>query len=186
MTTAHLVNGWNVSDGGANTVDKLKPYLNGIGLSTLDHDYSFPGIFPGLVQVRFGNTRVAESVFRHAHRGDIGIGHSNGACILAQAALMGAPLTGLVLINPALDEDFIVAPQVKWIHVYHSHNDYAVWFAKLLRFRHPWGAMGRVGFKGTDPRYTNVDYTPFGHSDVFQHLDGWGPRIADAILREHA
>jgi hypothetical protein len=177
--TVHLVHGYNISDGGTNTTDKLIPYLAKAGYDTREHNYQFVNL-TGLLQVRFCNGSVSEIVRAWTRDGDIGIGHSNGCAILAQAAAKGAPFHGLVFIHPALNEDYVVAPHVRWVHVYHSRKDWAVWFSKLLRFRHPWGAMGRVGFQGSDPRYTNIDDGE-AHSGNFKNLHVWGPRIVERI-----
>jgi hypothetical protein len=179
--TAHLLHGFNVRDGGENTIDKLKPYLERAGFTPFDHDYGWLG----LLGVRLHNGRIAQDVASKVKPGDIGIGHSNGCAILAEAARLGAPFAGLVFINPALDEDCVVAPHVKFVHVYHNEGDYAVWTARLLRFNHPWGAMGRDGFKGTDPRYLNIDCSPDvrGHSALFSKLDKWGPVIIREVTR---
>jgi hypothetical protein len=175
---AHIVHGFNVTDGGQRTTDRLMPYIKKAGISILDHDY---GYF-GLLQVRFCNGGIAEAIKSIARKGDIGIGHSNGCAILAEAARRGAPFKGLVLIHPALDDDYLIAPQVEFVHVYHSEKDQAVWFAKLLRFNHPWGAMGRVGYTGSDSRYKNYnDDEP--HSGTFENISKWGPLIMRNVQR---
>lgn len=180
MRAAHVVHGFNVNDGGANTTNLLHPYLRQAGLRVVDHDY---GWF-GLIQVRLCNGGIAETIKAASKRGDIGIGHSNGCAILMEACQRGAPLAGLVLINPALDEDCVPPPQVRWIHVYFNCDDSPVKWSRLLLL-HPWGAMGRYGYKGDDPRYLNVDCAPevSGHSDIFTKLDRWGPRIVRNIGR---
>jgi hypothetical protein len=173
-----VVHGFNVRDGGQRTTDRLMPYVKKAGISILDHDY---GYF-GLLQVRFCNGGIAEAIKSIARKGDIGIGHSNGCAILAEAARRGAPFRGLVLIHPALDDDYLIAPQVEFVHVYHSEKDQAVWFAKLLRFNHPWGAMGRVGYTGSDSRYKNYnDDEP--HSGTFENISKWGPLIMRNVQR---
>jgi hypothetical protein len=179
---AHIVHGFNVSDGGDGTTDKLIPYLARAGIQHREHNYRFLGLVRGTFQARVCNGAEAEIVRAWTRDGDIGIGHSNGCAILAQAAENGAPFKGLVFLNPALDESCVVNKRVDWVHVYHSSGDWAVWFSKLLRFRHPWGAMGRVGFTGSDPRYTNIDISPYGHSEIFKNLHVWGPRIVERIL----
>jgi hypothetical protein len=180
-SVVHILHGFNVADGGEGTIDRLKPYLEAGGYRIQDHDY---GHFL-FRQVRLENGAVAEKVAATVKKGDIGIGHSNGCAILMRAAALGAPFKGLVFINPALDEDCVAAEHVRFVHVYHNDGDYAVWFARLLRFNHPWGAMGRVGFKGSDPRYLNIDCGPDvqGHSDLFTKLDKWGPCIVREIKR---
>jgi pimeloyl-ACP methyl ester carboxylesterase len=175
---AHIVHGFNVDDGGAKTTNLLMPHLKQAGFRILDHDY---GWF-GLVQVRLCNGGIAETVRAATRRGDIGIGHSNGCAILMEAAQRGAQFTGLVLINPALDEDCKAPAQVRWIHVYHNREDSPVKWSRILLL-HPWGAMGRHGYRGKDERYTNFDCYPEvqGHSDIFKKLDRWGPRIVKNI-----
>jgi pimeloyl-ACP methyl ester carboxylesterase len=179
VRTAHLLHGFNVADGGAGSIDRLKPYLEAGGYRVRDHDY---GHFL-FRQVRFENGAVAEKVAAAVKKGDVGVGHSNGCAILMRAAALGAPFRGLVFINPALDEDCVAADHVRFVHVYFNDGDYAVWFSRLLRFNHPWGAMGRVGFKGTDPRYVNIDCAPDvqGHSDIFTKLEKWGPAIIGGV-----
>jgi pimeloyl-ACP methyl ester carboxylesterase len=180
--TAHFLHGFNVSDGGEGTTDKLIPVFRAAGFRAIAHDY---GWF-GLVRVRLCNGGVAEAVKATVKRGDIGIGHSNGCAILAEAADRGAPFAGMVLINPALDEDRILPQSVRWIHVYYNSGDTAVWASRLLQFSHPWGAMGRLGFKGDDPRYRNIDCGPDvnGHSDIFTKLDKWGSVMVQNVVRE--
>lgn len=186
---AHLLHGFNVSDGGASTTDTLVPYIKRAGFSVRQHDY---GWF-GLLQVRFLNNRVAQTVKEATQVGDIGIGHSNGCAILAEAADRGAPFEGLILINPALEQGRIIAPQVKWIHVYHNRDDKPVKLTGWLDYLpwnwgrgHPWGAMGNTGFTGNDDRYLNIDcakYNVSGHSDVFRKIRTMGPVILNVSLK---
>jgi hypothetical protein len=180
MRRVFLIHGFNVSDGGKNTTDGLMPHIARSGWKPVQIDY---GWF-GLIQVRLCNGGVAETIKAAARRGDIGIGHSNGCAILMEACQRGAQLTGLVLINPALDEDCKVPAQVRWIHVYHNREDSPVKWSRILLL-HPWGAMGRHGYQGSDDRYLNVDCYPDvqGHSDIFKKLDRWGPKIVKNIAR---
>lgn len=179
--TAHLLHGFNVNDGGQGSIDRLKPYLARGGMIPIDHDYGYFGLLD--IRLFGGNARVAKEVAASVLPGDIGIGHSNGCAILAAAAALGAPFAGLVFINAALDEDCVVSKHVKFVHVYFNDGDYAVWAAQVFKFKHPWGPMGRVGFKGEDPRYLNIDCSPDvqGHSDIFTKLDKWGPYIVRQI-----
>jgi hypothetical protein len=178
MRRVFIVHGFNVSDGGKNTTDGLMSYIKAAGWRPEPIDY---GWF-GLIQVRLCKGGVAEIIKAAARKGDIGIGHSNGCAILMEAAQRGAQFTGLVLINPALDEDCKAPPQVRWIHVYHNREDSPVKWSRILLL-HPWGAMGRHGYRGKDERYTNFDCYPDvkGHSDIFTKLETWGPRIVRNI-----
>ena len=186
MTTVHLVHGFNVSDNGRGSTDRLVPYFRKAGFTTRQHDYGWMG----LLGARFRDPRIAARIARTVKPGDIGCGHSNGCTILAMAADLGTPFAGLVLINPALEADRVVARQVRWIDVYHNRGDVAVkasefldWLPWNLGGGHPWGDMGNKGFVGTDARYRNYDcgetWPPVsGHSAIFQQLASWGPRIA--------
>lgn len=172
MTTIHLVHGFNVMNGGSKTTDKLIPYLVKAGYGIREQDY---GYF-NLLKVRFFNDNVARDIAEDIMCADIGIGHSNGCEILAEAADYGAPFTGLVFINPALDVDRTMRNHhLRWVHVYYNQDDYTVWWAKWLLF-HPWGEMGRVGYWGKDKRVKNYncsEYGVVGHSTFFsdEHID---------------
>lgn len=194
MTTVHLVHGFNVTDGGKRTTDRLAPFFRGAGLSTRQHDYGWIG----LLGVRFANPRIAARIVPSVKPGDIGCGHSNGCLILAMAADLGAPFAGLVFINPALETERAIARHVKWVHVYHNRGDVPVEAAQALDalpwnwgHRHPWGSMGNVGYLGPDPRVRNFDGGRFdppvsGHSAIFapSALSTWGPRIASLARLE--
>lgn len=179
----HLLHGFNVSDKGAGTTDRLKPFLYAAGHEILDHDY---GWF-GLLSVRFLNWTVAERVKKASRDGDIGVGHSNGCAILVEAARRGARLRGLVLINPALDRSTDFPDGLEWVHVYHNGGDEPVKASRWL-IAHPWGDMGNVGYCGEDARVVNFsgDYLEprlSGHSDLFDHakVGEWGERIARSL-----
>ncbi len=118
MRCAHFVHGFNVSDGGTGTTDTLIPYFEP-AFKVVQHDYGWLG----LLGTRFCNRGIATQVAAQASRDDVGVGHSNGCAILAMAADMGAPFRGLVLINPALDEDWVFPSQLRWVHVYYNQGD---------------------------------------------------------------
>lgn len=179
--SAAVVHGFNVDDRGAGTTNLLHPYLRKARLRVLDYDY---GMF-NLLQVRLCNGGIAETIRATTKAGDIGVGHSNGCAILVEACQRGANLSGLVFINPALDEDTKIPAHVDWVHVYHNRGDTPVALSRIFQF-HPWGAMGRHGYRGSDSRITNFDCFPDvqGHSDIFKKLDRWGPRIVRNIGKE--
>lgn len=177
--TVRIVHGFNVRDNGKGTTDKLVPYFRGAGQETKEYDYGWRW----LLGVRFCNPETAALIAKETQPGDIGVGHSNGGLILKQAADLGAPFKGLVLIHPALENDCAFAPQLEWIHVYHGEPDQAVRAAQLLDIlpwnwfaKHPWGDMGAVGYSGTDARVTNYD-DKMSHSGNFKDIETWGPLI---------
>lgn len=177
----YLLHGFNVSDGGAGSIDKLKPYLRG---EVCEFDYGWVG----LLGVRFGNKSRAKSLAAMVKPGDVGIGHSNGCAILHLASHLGAPFRKLVYINPVLDADAEPGPQVESCDVWHSPSDAPVRFASWLPW-HTWGSMGAEGFKGSDERITNYNkqndfaMSSFGHSDVFRddRIGYFGPLICGRI-----
>ena len=168
MKTAHLVHGFNVTDDGASTINRVAPYLPRLGYVPRRHDYGWKGLLGTL----FCNPAIAKSIASQVEPGDTGIGHSNGCAILSRVAELGAQLDGLVFINPALYSDWTAPAHVKWIRVFHSGQDAAVPVAKLIPFVR-WGDMGAVGYVGKDPRYVNIDITPYTHSEFFEHVDQW-------------
>ena len=196
MTTVHLVHGFNVSDSGRATTDRLAPYFRDKGFATRQWDYGWVG----LVGVRFANPRVAARLAAAVEPGDIAVGHSNGACIVMDAADLGAPLDGLILLNPAVECDRKAAGQVKWWHVYYNSADGPVeaselldwlpWNGRLWGKEHFWGNMGNRGFTGSDDRCRKFDcsiYEPpiAGHSTIFRRLDRWGERIVNLAGIDH-
>lgn len=182
MKTVHLVHGYNVKDGGANTIDTLRPYFEAAGFAVREFDYGHTNLW----QVWMNNADYARDLRAQVEPGDIIAGHSNGAAVASRAVEQGAPAAGLILINAALDADWSPPPSVEWMHVYYNTNDVPVRIARLLPFVR-WGDMGRVGYTGTDPRVRSFDTTPAvekesgiaAHSEVFKHLmEWWGARMA--------
>ena len=185
MPAVHLVHGFNVTDDGGATTDRIAPYFEAAGFRPVEQDYGF--LF--LLGAWICNNRVAKRIAKQVKPGDIGCGHSNGCAILTRAADAGAPFDGLVLINPALDADFTFAPQLRWIHVYYNQDDGAVKLAELIPhfLNKRWGAMGARGYVGTDPRVENIDCHKDqgrglprveGHSTIFSMMPTWGKFIA--------
>jgi len=174
---AWLVHGYNIKDDGASTIDRLRPHLQAVGFAVMDIDYGWRG----LLGVRLHNDKTAQQIARLAQPGDVGFGHSNGCAILHQASQLGAGLSGLVYVNPALNKNAVPGPKTDWCHVWHTKHDWTVQWAKFLPF-HTWGNMGRVGFRGQDVRVCNFDMSASvsGHSHVFRDpvLREFGPKIA--------
>lgn len=169
-----LVHGFNVTDGGRDTIDRLAPLLARSGY-IVDTDGADYGYF-GLLAIRFfGGKRkraVLDRLMRAFVRADVIITHSNGANFATQALNRFGPgymESKLVIhISPALNKKTRVPQAVKRMLVMHTPHDLPVWLSSLLLF-HPWGKMGKVGYKGKDDRVENREFPQVkGHSDWFQ------------------
>lgn len=178
--TAILVHGF-ADFNGVSTTDLLRPHLETEGYRVIEFDYGFTG----LLGVRFLNDRRSKELTSLvSNERCIAIGHSNGCAIINGATWYGAQFSQCVYLNPALDPDTIVAPQVERVHVYHSPSDLPVKVAKFF-YRHPWGEMGAEGFRGQDQRYVNYNVeTGFaqsskGHLGLFKKeiMKFFGPLI---------
>lgn len=134
------------------------------------------------------DNRIADSMAGFIEPGDILVGHSNGAT-LAYLISKRHPLRGAVLINPALECDAV--PNADFVHVYHNEGDLIVRLAALIPFN-IWGAMGAVGYCGSNPLVVSIDQARppgelpalHGHSDIFQPMKvrPWARFIADMVL----
>ena len=193
MATVHILHGIHVSEP-AGGVGQLKSYFEKAGFDrVLVHSYGYIFVLPILPNAaRWKNPKVVEEILPQIKSGDVIVGHSNGGTLARMLAERGAPISGAVLINPALDADAALAKQVRWIHVYFNKDDGVVWWSKII-ISHPWGEQGRVGYDGEpDARYSNFDCaaeypTISGHSDIFrpEKIYAWGPRIATRAWISH-
>lgn len=175
-----LVHGFNVRDGGKGTTDGLRSHFEGEGFEVSEFDTGWRG----LAGVRFGNAKRARRLARMIQPGDLLVGHSDGCNLINLASwhLSGSEQpkpAAVVYLNPALDHDTQLAPQVVEALVFHTHSDRIVQIASWLRF-HPWGDMGRVGYHDEpvyhDSRYNNTAYEHMGikcpgHSGAFKRPD---------------
>lgn len=165
MANLVLCHGFNVKDGGKETLDNLIPHLPLDNIQQADYGYF------NLLAVRYFNDNIATVIAGMAADKSIGIGHSNGCAILVKAARLTSKIKRLVLINPALDDDTEFPAHLERIDVFHNWSDYLVTSAKFLLF-HEWGEMGRVGYVGEDKRVFNHEtialFGVHGHSDLLQ------------------
>jgi len=161
------VHGFNVSDRGEGSTDMLAPVLRKSGFNIYEADYGHLDLFG----VRHCNKHIAHMIARLAPKGAIGIGHSNGCAILQEVSNMDFnQFSGMVLINPALDTRARFGKNLDFIHVYSTPSDYTVQLSAAL-VKHPWGAMGRKGYLGSDQRVQNY-YLPYaGHMGLFENFD---------------
>ena len=171
MSDIVLVHGFNVSDGGKASIDRLKPYL--YDHNVIEFDYGWLGFFG----VRFNKKKRAMKLVRMTPDGAVGIGHSNGCLELIRACKLGAKYKRLIFVNPALDNDIEIPEQLERVDVYYHPDDTVVTLSKFRPFLY-WGDMGRVGYQGCDDRVVNHDVKElFGltgtgavaHSIAFRH-----------------
>lgn len=165
-----LVHGFNVRDGGKRTIDKLAKHLQGYG-HTVDTDTADYGLH-GLIKVRFFNGQAVRRIRGALVLADAVITHSNGANYTTKALKTLTHKVKVFHLSPALNKKKKVPAAVSVMHVFHTGHDKAVKAAKYL-IAHPWGNMGRVGYKGKDKRVTNHDHTDRvpAHSDWFTNAN---------------
>jgi len=175
-----LVHGYNVRDEGKGSTDGLRSHFEGAGFTVIEFDTGWRG----LAGVRWGNAKRARRLARMIRPGDLLVGHSDGCNIINLASwhLSGSSLkkpAAVVYLNPALDRDTQLAPQIVGALVFATRTDRIVQIASWLRW-HPWGDMGRVGYRDKpiyqDGRYTNTAYEHLGilragHSGAFLRPD---------------
>lgn len=186
---AILIHGFNVADGGASTTGLLRAGLEDLGLEVVEFETHWrPGLLRDLLSVRFGNAKRARRLAAIIRPGDLLIGHSNGCALIDQATWLlassrgwAAPDVAAMYLNPALDVDAPLAPQVKGAWIFHTASDKIVGLASRL-WKSRWGSMGRDGYRpgpteDYDERYSNLSYEHHGiespgHSGVFTHPAG--------------
>lgn len=174
-----LIHGFNVKDGGAHTVDMLAPYLEARG-HEIDKDEADYG-YHNLIKVRFYSKAAVKRIAGAMEKADVALTHSNGANYAMQAAyLISSPII-IVHVSAALNRKVNIPAVVSHMRVMYSNNDKAVKFSRILRFGHPWGAMGAYGYEGEDTRAVNEDHTAEinGHSDWFTKEKA--PRTANQV-----
>lgn len=175
-----LVHGF-ANPNGINTTDRLRPFFEQAGYEVVEPDYGWRL----LLGVRLVNGPVAKSIavlanFAHKQGYEVyGVGHSNGCEILRRSTedwkdgavrvFEGAKFKQIALIDAAMDNDACFGGLVDKVHVFHNPSDWVVEVSRWLPFN-PWGNMGRVGYKGKDPRVFNHKFKVDGmtdHNDFF-------------------
>lgn len=186
----HLIHGFNVTDGGKKSVGRLRRFLKNSAL----HNYGWVGPF----LLRFKNKETVEELLPKIREGDVCVGHSNGALICYNLVERGAPVSKVVLIQPALRRDSKWPVDVEVLCVWNP-KDWAVSLGRvwsgivslLTPGRHGWGAAGRHGLDQKTPNITQWNtadgqwkVTAKGHSTILTNdrcLRYWGPKIAEWI-----
>lgn len=202
---AHLIHGFNVSDGGKGSVGNLAPALEVAGIEPVLHDYGWVGP----LRLRFRNRATGKHLLQVVAPGDVLIGHSNGALLCWQLIEAGAPASAVVTIQPAMRRTAVWRSDVPVLALWNPH-DLAVQFGRiwsrlttaataaslLPRLRpHGWGAAGRYGFTACQPNITQWNtaqphwrHPVRGHSNVLRSpaVDVWAPLIAAWLERSGA
>lgn len=186
---SHLIHGFNVLDGGKDTVVRLTPYLELGGHKTKAHDYGWVDMF----RLRCRNDEAVQRIAPHVRPGDILVGHSNGCLVAWRLIQEGVRPGAVVCIQPALRRDTPWPEDLPVLCLY-NERDWVVILGRAwsrfvsvvnpFRNRHGWGAAGRHGFD--QESVTNLDTlkgpTPAEkHSGIFRKpaLQYWGMRIHD-------
>lgn len=184
--TIYLVHGWWTR---GESMDRL-------GLSLRSRGYRVRYLRYGKV---FWRWRLIQRIFDAltgflAHHsdwqdGDVIVAHSNGCNIAHKAMRLGLAPSQCVFLSPALDEcihtdDY--SPDVGKVHVWYTRRDFAVWLARFV-LNSDWGAMGRYGYRGSDPRFCNHDWTHIisGHSGWFRNVDALAQDIHQQLNGLH-
>lgn len=196
-STTILVHGYNVSDGGKDTVQTMQKHFRALSNEVV-FNWNY-GHF-NLMNVIFQNKKVAKKIKDYVGEIEAGksiyaVGHSNGCAILVNSARQGARYDKLLLINPALKVDTVFPDNIGQIIVIHTNNDKPTNVAGILdkipflclAIPNAWGAMGKVGYQGKDKRVINLDMTDVlnGHSDFFANKNNDLQNImAKAVLQD--
>ena len=176
---AVFVHGFNVKDGGANTVDKLAPFADAAGWYTdIDEaDYGYFNLFMVKWTKSKTRARVLYRLAKAFENADIIITHSNGANFATQALdMLGSEFNNskiVVHISPALDRDTPIPQAVKSQLVMHTPHDVWVRLSTYLPFM-PWGRMGAFGYSGNDKRNTNEK-----HKEIPQHSEWFNDQFIE-------
>jgi hypothetical protein len=169
-----LVHGFNVKDGGSNTVDQLVPFITNAG-HTVDKDETDYGYF-NLFMIRLFQSKLRSRMLYRLARAfesaDVIITHSNGAYFTTQALNMldtefnNSKL--VIHISPALDCDTPIPLAVRGQLVLYTKHDFWVKLSSYIPF-FPWGRMGAKGYSDDDNRNINRgDHQIPGHSAWFR------------------
>lgn len=180
--TIHIIHGIHTSEGSTSTPALMIPKLKRQHYNVVVHDY---GWVLGILS-RFQNEGRAKKIAPFIKEGDIILAHSNGADITRRMLKsFGIKPAGIILLQPALDDDIEFEPGDYWINVFFNEEDKAVWIAKFLPLHHPYGEMGRVGYTGLDTRVKNYNTLKIcsvgGHSLPYQKSPALRQLVVDSI-----
>lgn len=169
----HLIHGIHTKKEETSTPERLIPDLLAVGYSEEDivnHEYGWAF---GITS-RWANDERAAEIARKINPGDVIIAHSNG-CLITKIMLADCGILPrrVILLQPALDVDTVFEQGNYDINVFFNKEDKATLIARMfLWFHHPYGAMGRYGYRGSDYRIRNFDtlsmFDVGGHSSPYE------------------
>lgn len=168
--------GFNVGDSGASTIDRLRPYAEAQGYRWIDGDYGWRGLLGVAIANPAISGVVAAVIEGLSLPSDYLViaGHSNGAAIAARITHQWCPtVRQLLLINPALADDWFFPVRLDAVHVFGARTDFWTRVSKLAPGS-VWGDLGN-GYEGDQPdlvHWHNMSSHPRfavrGHSEVFK------------------
>lgn len=164
-----LVHGFNVTDKGRRSVDRLAEYFPKDW--DVDRDGADYGFF-GLAAVRFPSPKRRGAIQRIAkalENADAVVAHSNGGNFVLKALrrVKREKEISVFFLSPAANRTSEFSKAVDKAFIYFTQRDFWVFLSGFLAF-HPWGWMGLKGAKTEDPRVINRDCTNI----VYSH-SGW-------------
>lgn len=163
-----LVHGIRSKDKGAKSMGKL--------VTELSHSFDRVNkLSYGYVLIPINNKKAVKTItksldkYKNKNEKILVIGYSNGCWASVQVAELGYKIDHLILISPALHRGHAIPEQVKRVDVFYSKGDKIVELGRIWRSivnvfpwnwkgvgkPHEWGAMGRYGYRGNDPRVHN-------------------------------
>jgi len=181
----HIIHGIHKSEGDISTAARIIPELMEADYREEDiiiHDYGYVTALTS----RWKNKGRAEKIAPLIEPGDKIISHSNAGDITRIMLDMGILPSGIVLLQPALDTDTVFAEGEYWINIFYNEHDKATLFARMfLWFNHPYGAMGRYGYKGNDLRIKNYNTLAMfgvgGHSKCYEQSKSLRTKVVSSM-----
>lgn len=171
--TVHLIHGFNQKhENQQPAMAVLTPLIEEQGHTVMVHDYGELNLLE-----TSANDNLARLIFPSVRRGDVLIGFSNGAAIIAHLEEMMVSVPNIVLIQPALVNDWTPNAYCNEVTVFWNNGDKATvagkWWRRVSNIfrrqdKSKWGQMGHTGYVGNDPRFTQFNtekYGVSGHSD---------------------
>lgn len=143
-------------------------------------------------EARWRRKDVARAVLNQYRQWDAAVGHSNGALALYSAMEQGAEFSRVVLLSAAMDADtrFPCHGATRILNVFNPYDKALSWGAKIP-FRHPFGTLGRDGYRGVrDDRIRDHQHAVragrYNHTAPYfdvEHLDATA-HLVDSFLAE--
>jgi len=174
-----LVHGFNDRSAGSENIDHVAPLLVLRG-HTVDCDGEDYG-YMGLLTVRFGRhgavarvcNAIRESLAADYPRDVVVVGYSNGFNFVIKALRLvhGLHVVKLAGIHPAAPTKVELPDSVSRCWIAYTRSDWAVKAASYVGWLIPgWGRLGATGYKGSDPRFDDDDYTDIasGHGKLWR------------------